>query len=78
MARLLPEDVKKRAEEKCAKDYPYLTVQDPGTLWEIEGKSLVYVLDKNKRGLWLEVENSPRTQARVASGLNDRNSSSHP
>jgi hypothetical protein len=57
MARLLPQDVKKRAEEKCAKDYPYLTVLDPGTAFKIEtGNWLVYVLDNNKRGLWLEVE----------------------
>jgi hypothetical protein len=52
----LPEDVKKRAEEKCAKEYPYLTVQDPGTICPgVDGKILVYVLDHNKRGLWLEV-----------------------
>lgn len=60
MARPLPEDVKKRAEEKCAKDYPYLTVQDPGTVYEIEGKLLVYVQDQNKQGLWLEVGPLPK------------------
>lgn len=52
----LPEDVKNRAEEKCAKDYPYLKVQDPGTMLKTaEGKVLVYVLDNKNHGLWLEV-----------------------
>jgi hypothetical protein len=55
MADPLPEDLKKRAVKKCTKDYPYLTVQDPGTVWRANGKVLVYVLDTNKRGLWLEV-----------------------
>jgi hypothetical protein len=51
----LPEDVKKRAEEKCAKDYPYLKVQNPGTaLKTAEGRVLVYVLDNKNHGLWLE------------------------
>jgi hypothetical protein len=48
--------LKKRAEEKCAKDYPDLTVQDPGTVYEIDGQVLVFVRDKKKRGLWLEVD----------------------
>jgi hypothetical protein len=51
----LPQDVKSRAEEKCKEGYPYLTVQDPGTIWQVDGRILVYVLDQNKRGLWLEV-----------------------
>lgn len=55
MAIPLPQDVKNRAEEKCKKDYPYLTVPDPGTIWPVDGKILVFVLDQNKRGLWLEV-----------------------
>lgn len=57
MAYPLPEDVKMRAEEKCARDYPYLTVQDPGTvITSSDGRVLVYVLDNEKRGLWLEVD----------------------
>ncbi len=55
MACPLPEDVKKRALEKCA-SYPYLTVQDPGTLITgTDGRELVFVLDNKQRGLWLEV-----------------------
>jgi hypothetical protein len=69
MARPLPEDVKKRAEEKCAKDYPYLTVQDPGYIWEIEGKLLVYVQDKNALGLWLEVEPTPKESWDYSKGI---------
>ena len=69
MARPIPEDVKKRAEEKCAKDYPYLTVQDPGTACEIGGKWLVYVWDKNKRGLWLEVEPTPKEPWDYSKGI---------
>ena len=40
MASPLPKDVKKQAEEKCSKEYPYLTVQDPGTVWSADGKTL--------------------------------------
>jgi hypothetical protein len=32
MANKLPDDVKKRAEAKCA-DRPHLEIQDPGTVW---------------------------------------------
>jgi hypothetical protein len=70
MARPLPEDIKKRAEEKCAKDYPYLTVQDPGTAYEIDGGNwLVYVQDHNKQGLWLEVEPTPKEPWDYSKGI---------
>jgi hypothetical protein len=58
MAKPLPEDVKKRAVERCA-EYGYLEVQDPGYVWNTpDGKELVFVLDGNKRGLWLDVSPS--------------------
>lgn len=55
MAHPLPRDLKQRAEDKCKKEYPYLTLQDPGTVLKVDGKVLVFVLDQKKRGLWLEV-----------------------
>lgn len=55
MAKPLPEDLKKRAEQKCA-DYPYLEVQDPGTvITTVDGRTLVFVLDNKRLPLWLEV-----------------------
>ena len=61
MAKPLPEDVKKRAVERCA-EYGFLEVQDPGTVRTTpDGRELVYVLDKGKRGLWLDI--SPRATA---------------
>jgi hypothetical protein len=48
MANKLPEDVKSRAKKKCA-DYPYLEIQDPGTVTTTtDGKVLVFVLDNNR------------------------------
>lgn len=54
MAHLLPADLKERAEKICA-EYGYLEVQDPGTVLVIDGRTLVFVLDNEGRGLWLEV-----------------------
>ena len=55
MAIPLPADVKERAEKLCERDYPYLEVQDPGTVLTVSGRTLVFVWDQKKRGLWLEV-----------------------
>lgn len=55
MASRLPEDIKKRATEKC-REYAYLHVQDPGTVIRIDGRVLVLVLDDKQRPLWLEVK----------------------
>lgn len=77
MAHPLPPDVKKQAEEKCAADYPYLTVQDPGTvLSAVDGRKLLFVLDNRGNGLWLEIAPPPVRNARVPSGLNSRIASS--
>jgi hypothetical protein len=71
MPNKLPDDVKKRAEAKCA-DRPHLEIQDPGTVWispsglEIQdpgtvwispsGKVFVFVVDtKTNAPLWVEV-----------------------
>src|ERR1039458_3008009 len=49
MANKLPDDVKKRAEAKCA-DRPHLEIQDPGTVWiSPSGKVFVFVVDTNAR-----------------------------
>jgi hypothetical protein len=81
MANSLSADMKKRALEKCA-DYPYLTVQDPGTvLTGTDGRKLVYVQDNERRGLWLEVAPPPEagkpvSKIGVSSGPNSRQASS--
>jgi hypothetical protein len=56
MATKLPEDIKKRAEAKCA-CRAYLEVQDPGTMCTAEGgRLLVMVLDKETGlQLWVDV-----------------------
>ncbi|MGH9687331.1 MAG: hypothetical protein ACRD5K_09590 [Candidatus Acidiferrales bacterium] len=54
MAYALPEDIEKRAAEKL-RHYPYLELQDPGTVLQVDGKVLVFVLDQERRPLWLEV-----------------------
>ena len=56
MANKLPDDVKKRAEAKCA-DRPHLEIQDPGTVWiSPSGKVFVFVVDtKTNAPLWVEV-----------------------
>ncbi len=54
MAYALSEDVKKRANEQL-RHYPYLELQDPGTVLIIGEKLLVLVLDQERRPLWLEI-----------------------
>jgi hypothetical protein len=56
MANKLPEDVKKRAEKKCA-DRPHLEIQDPGTVYTAkDGRVFVFVVDKiTGVPLWVEV-----------------------
>lgn len=56
MAHPLPPEIKKRAEEMCAKD-ENLEVLDPGTIYEIEGKILVAVQDRQTGILlWLDLK----------------------
>lgn len=54
MAYSLPEDIKQRAIEKC-RNYPYLCVQEPGTVFEWSGRVFVLVHDDEERPLWLEL-----------------------
>jgi hypothetical protein len=56
MANKLPDDVKKRAEAKCA-DRPHLEIQDPGTVWiSPSGKVFVFVVDTTTNApIWVEV-----------------------
>jgi hypothetical protein len=82
MSNQLPADVKKKALEICA-NYPYLTVQDPGTvLTATDGRKLVFVLDDEHRGLWLEVAPPPPGAGKpvrgVPGGLNSRVASNQP
>jgi hypothetical protein len=56
MASALPEDIKKRAEKKCA-DNPNLVIQDPGTVYTTsDGRVFVFVVDKASHSpLWIEM-----------------------
>jgi hypothetical protein len=56
MAYRLPEEIKKRAEQKCANN-PNLEVQDPGTVWTSpSGIVFVFVVDKATGSpLWVVV-----------------------
>ncbi len=52
----LPEDLKKRAEKKCANN-PNLEIQDPGTVYTApDGRVFVVVIDKvTGVPLWVQV-----------------------
>jgi hypothetical protein len=56
MPTKLPEDIKKRAEAKCA-CRPSYEVQDPGTIIKsTDGRVLVFVLDKETgMSFWVDV-----------------------
>jgi len=55
VATPLPDDLKKRAQEKC-RNYLNIEVLDPGTVIEADGKVLVLVRDKiTGNPLWLEI-----------------------
>ena len=60
MPHPLPDDVKKRAEKKCADRYQYFEVQDPGHVWTSpSGKMFVFVVDnRTSSPNWIEVPKS--------------------
>jgi hypothetical protein len=65
MAYRLPDDVKRRAVEKCRKHYPHWSVQDPGTVYQQNERTLVTAIDDQGNPQWLDItEDSDLSRAR--------------